>query len=111
MVGRFNSFDKINETASNPKKYGIKELDESNVNEDKEADQKFDYMMLGRLASDCEYFLNYGNGSERHLHQGNLEDQIKEMKKLWNGLHKKPEWLTMEEILDYEDNMKNYKKK
>lgn len=66
---------------------------------------KHNYMMLSRLKSDCEYFLGFGNGSERQLHQGNVEDQIKMMKELWNNLPVKPEWLTMDEINDYEAKM------
>lgn len=78
-------------------------LPESVVNED----AKFNYMMLDRLKQDCEYFLGFGNGNERHLHQLNVEDQIKMMKDLWNGFpeNAKPEWLTMEEIEDYEQKM------
>jgi len=71
---------------------------------------EFDYMMLNRLQSDCEYFLNYGKGSERVLHQGSVEKQIAEMKKIWNALKEKPEWLSMEQINDYENKMKNYEK-
>ena len=66
------------------------------------------YMMLSRLQHDCEYFLGNGKGSEKHLHQGSVEKQIAYMKKIWNGLSKKPEWLSMEEIEDYENKMKNY---
>jgi hypothetical protein len=76
--------------------------------ENEESSQQFDYMMLNRLQSDCEYFLNWGGGSERVLHQGNIEGQIAEMKKIWNRLRTKPEWLSMEEISDYENKMKNY---
>ena len=70
---------------------------------------EFDYMMLSRLQSDCEYFLGNGKGSVKRLHQGSVEGQIAEMKKIWNALKEKPEWLTMEQINDYENQMKNYK--
>ena len=63
------------------------------------------YMMLGRLKSDCEYFLGNGNGYEKHLWAGNVEEQIEEMKKLWNQVSTKPEWLTMKEIESYEKEM------
>ncbi len=71
-------------------------------------DYKFTYMMLGRLQTDNDYYLGHGNKSERNLWAGNVDDQIKEMKKLWNQLpeNKKPEWLSMEEILEYEKKMK-----
>ena len=65
---------------------------------------EFNYMMLGRLESDCKYYLGYGNRNEGNLWAGNEQKQIDEMKKLYNNLPKneKPEWLTYEQILDYE---------
>lgn len=69
------------------------------------SDAKFNYMMLSRLESDCKYFLGYGGRSERVLWAGSVEEQIAEMKKLWNELEVKPEWLTMEQINDYEAKM------
>jgi hypothetical protein len=68
-------------------------------------EQEFQYMMLGRLETDVEYFLGAGNGSEKHLWAGNVKDQIKEMKKIWNMLKVKPEWLTMDQIKQYEKDM------
>jgi len=71
-------------------------------------DLKFKYMMLSRLKMDCDYYLNYGNKSERCLWADTKEEQIEEMKKLHNFFpaHKKPQWLTFEEILNYEKQMK-----
>lgn len=69
------------------------------------SDAKFNYMMLSRLESDCKYFLGNGGKSERTLWAGSVEEQISEMKKLWNELEVKPEWLTMEQINDYEAKM------
>jgi antirestriction protein len=74
-------------------------------------DHSFDYMMLGRLQQDNEYFLNYGQRNEKHLWAGNVEDQIKEMKRIYKKLPVKPEWLSMEDILKYEKQMKNSKYK
>jgi hypothetical protein len=71
---------------------------ESNNNE-------FDYMMLGRLQNDVEYYLGHGGRSERNLYYGNVAEHIQAMKDLWNKLEEKPEWLTMEQILDYEKQM------
>lgn len=67
------------------------------------------YMMLGRLQSDNEYFLGYGNRNPKQLWAGNVDDQIEEMKKLWNELpeYGKPEWLSMEDIEEYERQMKD----
>jgi len=58
-------------------------------------------LLLGRLQSDCEYFLGYGMRSESTLWAGNVSDQISKMKELWNILPVKPEWLTMEQIDNY----------
>ena len=66
---------------------------------------EFDYRLLGRLCTDNDYFLGNGNRSEKSLWAGNVKDQISEMKKLWNKLPEKPEWLTMEDILEYEREM------
>lgn len=72
-----------------------------------EADSpEFKYQLLDRLKSDCEYFLKAGNRNEKHLWAGNVDDQIAKMKELWNSLEKKPEWLSMEGIENYEKEMK-----
>lgn len=68
-------------------------------------DAKFRYQMLSRMQQDCEYFLGNGNGYEKHLWAGNVEDQIKYMKDLWNSFEEKPEWLSMEDIEKYEKEM------
>lgn len=70
---------------------------------------EFDYMLLGRLKADADFYLGYGNRNERRLWALNVDDHIKEMKDRWNALpeDKKPEWLTMEDILEYERKMKN----
>jgi hypothetical protein len=70
------------------------------------SDTKFQYMMLGRLKSDCEYFLGNGAGSTKHLYMQDVNDQIEVMKGLHNGLEVKPEWLTMEELLSLEERIK-----
>jgi len=62
------------------------------------------YMMLGRLQSDCEYYLKFGNHSQKHLYYKNEWEHINKMKELYNTFEddKKPEWLTYKEILLYE---------
>ena len=72
---------------------------------------KFDYMMLDRLRSDNEYYLGNGNRNPKDLWAGSVDGQIEEMKKLWNQLPKdgKPEWLSMEDIEEYEKKMKGHK--
>lgn len=66
---------------------------------------KFEYMLLGRLMQDCEYFLNMGGRNNKHLWAGDVVSQINKMKELYNNLETKPEWLTMEQILEYEQKM------
>lgn len=68
---------------------------------------KFNYMMLSRLRSDCDYYLGYGHRNEKQLWAGDEKGQIDEMKRLWNVFpeDKKPEWLSLEEILQYEQLM------
>lgn len=65
---------------------------------------EFNYMMLGRLQMDCEYYLGYGNRYANHLYYKDEQKQINEMKKLHNSFpeDKKPEWLTYAQILEYE---------
>lgn len=69
--------------------------------------KEFEYRMLGRLKSDCDYFLGCGNGCERHLWGGSVEKICDEMERLWNCFSDadKPEWLTMEQIKEYREEM------
>ncbi len=71
------------------------------------SDNKFNYQMLSRLQMDCNYYLGNGNRHKKHLWAGSEKEQIKEMKKLWKSFSKKdkPEWLTWEDILNYENQM------
>lgn len=64
-------------------------------------------MMLGRLQQDCLYFLGNGNGREKHLWAGSVEEQISEMRKLLDRFSPadKPEWLTLEDIDKFEKEM------
>ena len=66
---------------------------------------EFNYMMLSRLQCDCKYFLGYGNRSVRTLWADSIPQHIAEMKRLWNVLIDKPEWLSFEEIENYEKEM------
>lgn len=66
--------------------------------------EEFNYMMLGRLESDCRYYLANGNRCVKHLWAGDAKKHIEEMKRIYNSFadDKKPEWLTWEQILEYE---------
>lgn len=70
--------------------------------------EKFNYMMLSRLKEDNDYFLGAGDKQEKHLWAGNVDAQIAEMKRVWNMIPegKKPEWLSLDDILEYEKKMK-----
>ena len=64
-------------------------------------DMVFRYQLLGRLQTDCEYYLNYGNRNIKRLWAGNVNLQIKLMVELYNSFKEdeKPQWLTMDEII------------
>lgn len=66
-----------------------------------------DYMMLNRLMTDCKYFLTVGRGNERHLYYKTVEEHCDEMEKLWNSFSEseKPEWLTLQQIHRYREQM------
>lgn len=64
-----------------------------------EEQQTLEYQLLARLRSDCEYALNTG---ENKLWAGNVQEQIDKMRELYNGLEVKPEWITPEDIDEYE---------
>ena len=72
-------------------------------------DKKFRYMLLSRMQSDCEYYLNYGNSNRntKRLWAGNERKQIEYMILLHDSFKEdeKPQWLTMDEILDYQKRM------
>lgn len=65
---------------------------------------KYDYMMLSRLQGDCIGYLSEGDWryhQPSRIWSGNEQRQIDEMRRLWNLLPIKPEWLTMEQINEY----------
>ena len=70
---------------------------------------EFKYQMLGRLRSDCEYYLGFGNRCKKCLYYLDEQEHIDGMKELFNSFSddEKPEWLTYEEILSYEKAMVN----
>lgn len=52
--------------------------------------------------------MSYGNRLNKFLWAGNVEDHIATMKAIYNSFSddKKPEWLTMEQITEFETEMK-----
>ncbi|WP_019781641.1 LPD11 domain-containing protein [Streptococcus sobrinus] len=68
---------------------------------------RFDYMMLDQLKQGCDYFLRNGKRSVSALNGGSVEEHIFEMKRIWRKIpnNAKPEWLTADDILQYERKM------
>lgn len=89
------------------------------VTEEVECDRPFarharerDYRMLGRMESDCKYFLGAGCGYESVLMYGNIEKLCDEMENLYNSFsdEDKPEWITMDQIKDYRKRMQKIRR-
>lgn len=68
---------------------------------------RFNYMLLSRLQSDCEYYLGYGGRCKDKLYCGDEQEQIDKMKELYNGFlgGEKPEWIDLNRISEYEKEM------
>lgn len=64
-----------------------------------------DYRLLGRLKEDCEYYLGYGARQNKHLYYKDEEKIIVAMTEIYDSLVEKPEWLTIEQIAAYEEQM------
>lgn len=67
----------------------------------------FNYQLLYRLKQDCEYYLGHGNRAKKHLWAGDEAEQIVQMKALYAGFSEKPEWISLEDIEQYEAKMLN----
>lgn len=73
----------------------------------KESEPSFRYQLLDRMRLDCEYYLGNGGRSKNALWAEDEKSQIQTMKDIWNSFldEDKPEWLTWEDILEYERKM------
>ena len=62
--------------------------------------------LLKKFQDECDYYLNHGK-PKNWLYNGSPEEQIAAMKQLWESYpaEDKPEWLTWEQILEYEREM------
>jgi len=96
-----NSFD------GEPDCHIKRDLEINFINQPEENPYKFNYMMLDRLRSDCDYYLGYGNRNKNQLCDNDEHQHIDRMKELHNSFpeNEKPEWLTWDQILDYEKKM------
>lgn len=63
------------------------------------------YMFLDRMKQDCKYFLGNGNRHTKYLFGNSVKEHIESMKELYNSLKEKPEWLSMEDIEEFEKKM------
>lgn len=73
---------------------------------EEENPQEFDYRLLSRLKSDCDYYLGNGNRDAEHcLWAKNEQGQIDKMREIYNKLKEKPEWLSEEDINNYAKEM------
>lgn len=98
-------YGNINGFISNIEKNYLKESVEDVLKKDDE----FRYQLLGRLKSDCDYYLGNGNRKDKSLWAGNVKDQIQTMKDLYSSFSDdmKPDWISMEDIDNYEKEMTN----
>ena len=62
----------------------------------------FLYSLLDRLKQDCEYYLGNGNRGSKYLWALDESEHINEMKAIYNHLEVKPNWLTLQEIENFE---------
>ena len=69
-------------------------------------DSKHLYMLLGRLQQDCEYYLGFGKKLKKHLWALDEKAHINEMLCIYNYLSEKPEWVSMDQILEYKEKMR-----
>ena len=76
------------------------------VTKEEKLQEKFrhEYMMLSRLKEDCIGYLTDGDWRYHQVSRiwaNDEREHIDEMRRLWNMLPVKPEWLTMEQINEY----------
>ncbi len=80
-------------------------------------DKSYPYGMLGRLQSDCDYILGALKDENedkklpldiinKFLWFHDIDKQIEFMKGIYNRLDEKPEWITLEDIEDYRNKLK-----
>lgn len=72
-----------------------------------QTDETFRYMLLDRMRIDCNYYLGNGDGHNKYLWGGDVKTQIAYMRALYDSFpnDKKPEWLSIEDIDNYQKEM------
>lgn len=66
---------------------------------------EFQYRLLDRLKSDCDYWLGNGNRNDKNLWAHSPDAQVEKMLNIFEDLPIKPEWLSREDIYKYADDM------
>ena len=66
---------------------------------------EFQYQLLGRLKSDCMYFLGNGLKEPKYLWGKDAEEHIALMFALYYHLNEKPSWLDDHIIRQFSENM------
>ena len=99
-------FTSLNESVEDQR---LNKLVESMIRKQLNEARDFDYMLLDRLVSDCEYFLHHGGRDKKVLWAGSVDAQIDKMKEIYNSFseEEKPEWIDMKKIEEYEEKMKD----
>lgn len=69
--------------------------------------KEHEYMMLSRLATDCDFYLGHGNRNPDNLWEETEDKHVNKMKDIWNSftIKEQPEWLTWDQIMYYESQM------
>lgn len=96
----YDELNELNESKSVDKAGELTEDFDINSLSDKEK-----YMFLDRMKQDCKYFLGNGNRNTKYLFGNSVKEHIESMKELYNSLKEKPEWLSMEDIEEFEKKM------
>ena len=73
-----------------------------------EVNFEHEYMMLGRLKMDLEYYFGNGCRSPRNLYYDSIEEHLEETEKLLNSFPAalKPEWFTEQDLQKYQELVK-----
>jgi hypothetical protein len=75
------------------------------MSNDIEKSFEFSYLMLGRLQTDLDYYFGNGKRNDKTLYYQDINEHLEEVKKLHASFPDdlKPEWLTLEQIAEYEE--------
>lgn len=71
-------------------------------------ENQYAYALLDRMKSDCEYFLFPRANDEKYLWAKDIDTHIAIMKEIYERFpdDEKPEWISMSEIISFEEKMK-----